>query len=145
MALYLADDKWITFLQRYKVLKRIKLRSFFFLFFNKALFTNTSKGFQGSPECRLCYLPETYNHLYWECPFTQNVWQYVFVQLCNSGMTDFDTSRSACMLPIKETKYVFCLYTSVKFYLYNTRIFKHTLIPSTIWKQFTTQYFILEC
>lgn len=91
-------DQLYTLIWKSKIPLKVKL-FLWQLFHDKlqAAFSLKKKGWQGSPLCCVCGKPETVNHIFFECTFSQYLWccirdafgwkdfQFQNLTLCTNG------------------------------------------------------------
>ena len=104
---FATDEQGQSLFNQLTSLTRIKYRSFFLIFMHQGFHCNytISKCFNFSEFCHFCSTDiETYSHMYWDCPKSQAVWQYIFKKLNACYCNRFGTDRLHCMLPFEEMR-----------------------------------------
>ena len=135
------EMKWQAICEQICTIIPVKLRSFYFKFIHRALpcnYTLYKMCIVETEYCRHCYnVPETLMHMFWDCPYAQKLWNFIWQYLSISANKKLEVDIDSVMLCTynKENQIFTLISTIVKSYLFACKYAGKVPDPVECWNK----------
>ena len=143
--LYEPDHWKKTHMNNFKCSISTRIRSFYFKLFYRAIGLNdflSKIKIKDSPNWSFCNItPETYNHIFIECPVVKPIWDEVIKVIIQKINKPLNVSTFEKMFGFDDDKFLTHLFLLLKYYIYIAnsktnhqilKVIKHTLLLTKI-------------